>query len=26
MSRRSPLLGFGLAWACLLALLALVAP
>ena len=26
MSRRSPLLGFGLAWACLLALLALLAP
>jgi uncharacterized repeat protein (TIGR01451 family)/fimbrial isopeptide formation D2 family protein len=26
MSRRSPLLGFGFAWACLLALLALVAP
>jgi uncharacterized repeat protein (TIGR01451 family)/fimbrial isopeptide formation D2 family protein len=26
MSRRSPLLGFGLAWACLLALLTLLAP
>jgi uncharacterized repeat protein (TIGR01451 family)/fimbrial isopeptide formation D2 family protein len=26
MSRRSPLLGFGLAWACLLALLALLLP